>query len=134
MPRIDLDFLCHRLFTNPGTRPGVIISYLACQCCHGQKPGGKWRICTDYTNLNKACLKDPYPLPSIHRLVDGASDCGLLSFMDAYSKYNQIRMHPRDEAKIAFITNMGTFCYKVMPFGLKKCGCHIPTTDEHDLQ
>ncbi|RDY13816.1 hypothetical protein CR513_01210, partial [Mucuna pruriens] len=69
-------------------------------------------MCIDYTNLNKACLKDPYPLPSIDRLVDGASGFTLLSFMDAYSGYNQIKMNPRDEAKTAFITEAGAYCYK----------------------
>ncbi|RDX81062.1 hypothetical protein CR513_38298, partial [Mucuna pruriens] len=56
-----------------------------------KKPNGRWRMCTDYTDLNKACPKDPYPLPSIDRLVDGVSGYALLSFMDAYSGYNQIR-------------------------------------------
>ncbi|RDY05633.1 hypothetical protein CR513_10508, partial [Mucuna pruriens] len=84
-----------------------------------KKASGKWRMCTDYTDLNKACPKDPYPLPSIDRLVDGVSGFALLSFMDAYSGYNQIQMHPHDEEKTAFITDAGAFCYKVMPFGLK---------------
>ncbi|RDX91033.1 hypothetical protein CR513_27048, partial [Mucuna pruriens] len=72
-----------------------------------KKAKGKWRMCTDYPDLNKACPKDPYPLLSIDCLVDGVSG------------YNQIRMHPQDEEKTAFITNIGAFCYKVMPFGLK---------------
>ncbi|RDX84706.1 hypothetical protein CR513_34203, partial [Mucuna pruriens] len=63
----------------------------------------KWRMCIDYTDLNKACPNDPYPLPSIDRLVDGASRYGFLSFMDMYFGYNQIRMHPLDEAKTTFI-------------------------------
>ncbi|RDX85209.1 Retrovirus-related Pol polyprotein from transposon 17.6, partial [Mucuna pruriens] len=76
-------------------------------------------MCMDYIDLNKACPKDPYPLPNIDRLVDGASGFALLSFIDAYSGYNQIRMHPQDKAKTAFITDSEAFCYKVMPFGLK---------------
>ncbi|RDX73390.1 Retrovirus-related Pol polyprotein, partial [Mucuna pruriens] len=87
-----------------------------------KKPNGRWRMCTDYTDLNKACPKDPYSLPSIDRLVDGVSGYALLSFMDAYSSYNQIRMHPQDEEKTAFITESGAFCYRVMPFGLKNAG------------
>ncbi|RDX75752.1 hypothetical protein CR513_44333, partial [Mucuna pruriens] len=59
-----------------------------------KKPNGKWRMCTDYTDLNKACPKDPYPLPSIDQLVDGASSFALLSFRNVYSGYNQIKMHP----------------------------------------
>ncbi|RDX84455.1 Retrovirus-related Pol polyprotein from transposon 17.6, partial [Mucuna pruriens] len=84
-----------------------------------RKANGKWRMCTDYTDLNKVCPKDPYPLPNIDRLVDNVAGFEFLSFMDTYSGYNQIKMHPDDEEKTAFITNGGAFCYKVMPFGLK---------------
>ncbi|RDX87304.1 hypothetical protein CR513_31238, partial [Mucuna pruriens] len=87
-----------------------------------KKPNGKWRMCTDYTNLNKACPKDLYPLPSMDRLVDNVASFAFLSFMDAYSGYNQIRMHPLDEEKTAFITDERAFCYKVMPFSLKNAG------------
>ncbi|RDX82530.1 hypothetical protein CR513_36660, partial [Mucuna pruriens] len=87
-----------------------------------RKANGKWRMCTDYTDLNKACPKDPYPLPSIDRLVDNVAGFTFLSFMDAYSGYNQIRMHPQDEEKTAFIIDEGAFCYQVMPFGLKNAG------------
>ncbi|RDX82506.1 hypothetical protein CR513_36693, partial [Mucuna pruriens] len=69
-----------------------------------RKANGKWRMCTDYTDLNKVCPKDPYPLPNIDRLVDSVSGFEFLSFMDAYSGYNQIKMHPDDEEKTAFIT------------------------------
>ncbi|RDY02343.1 hypothetical protein CR513_14206, partial [Mucuna pruriens] len=84
-----------------------------------RKANGKWRMCTDYTNLNKVCPKDPYPLPNIDRLVDNVCGFEFLSFMDAYSGYNQIKMHPDDEEKTAFITDDRAFYYKVMPFGLK---------------
>ena len=79
-------------------------------------------MCVDYTDLNKACLKDPYPLPSINGLVDAAFGFRLLTFMDAYSGYNQIPMCHLDEEKTAFITPMANYCYKVMPFGLKNAG------------
>ena len=72
--------------------------------------------------MNKACLKDPYPLPSIDGLVDVAFGFHFLSFIDAYSGYNQIPMHRLDEEKMAFITPMANYCYKVMPFGLKNAG------------
>nr|KYP41901.1 Transposon Ty3-I Gag-Pol polyprotein [Cajanus cajan] len=87
-----------------------------------KKSNGKWRMCTDYTNLNKACPKEAYPLPCIDRLVDGSSGHAIFSFLDAYSSYNQIKMHPADEEKTAFITESANFCYKVMPFGLKNAG------------
>jgi len=73
----------------------------------------------DFTDLNKACPKDSYPLPSIDSLVDSVSGCWLLSFLEALLGYNQICMHPRDESKIAFMAEFANYCYKVMPFGLK---------------
>ncbi|XP_020237934.1 uncharacterized protein LOC109817144 [Cajanus cajan] len=84
-----------------------------------KKENGKWQMCTDYTDLNKACPKDAYPLPHIDALVDGAAGHQRLSFLDAYSGYNQIPMYPPDEEKTAFITDSANFCYKVMPFGLR---------------
>nr|KYP59051.1 Transposon Ty3-G Gag-Pol polyprotein [Cajanus cajan] len=87
-----------------------------------RKSNGKWRMCTDFTYLNKACPKDSYPLPNIDYLVDGASGYELLSFMDAYSGYNQIRMHLADEDKTTFIVDQANYCYKIMPFGLKSAG------------
>jgi len=87
-----------------------------------KKASGKWRICVDFTYLNKACPKDSYPLPSIDALVDSASGCRLLNFLDAFFGYNQIRMHPRDKCKTTFMTELSCYCYKVMPFGLKNAG------------
>jgi len=87
-----------------------------------KKANGKWRMCVDFTYLNKACPKDSYPLPSIDALVDSASGCKMLSFLDAFSGYNQIKMHPKDESKTTFITETCNYCYKVMPFGLKNAG------------
>ena len=79
-------------------------------------------MCTDYTDLNKACPKDPYPLPSIDALVDASSGYRYLSFMDAYSGYNQIPMYPLDQEKTSFFMPKANFCYIVMPFGLKNAG------------
>ena len=87
-----------------------------------KKPNGKWRMCTDYTDLNKVCLKDSYPLPSIDRLVDGASGQEIMSFLDAYSGYNQIQMYEPYISKTAFTTDTANYCYKVMPFSLKNVG------------
>ncbi|KAK0585626.1 hypothetical protein LWI29_031559 [Acer saccharum] len=87
-----------------------------------KKKNGKWRVCIDFTDLNKACPKDSFPLPHIDMLVDATAGHELLSFMDAYSGYNQILMHPDDQEKTAFVTERGIFCYKVMPFGLKNAG------------
>ncbi|XP_004297908.1 PREDICTED: uncharacterized protein LOC101304089 [Fragaria vesca subsp. vesca] len=70
-----------------------------------KKSTGQWRMCVDYSNLNRACPKDSFPLPRIDQLVDSTSGFELLSFMDAYAGYNQIRMDPRDEEHTAFTTD-----------------------------
>ena len=76
----------------------------------------------DFTDLNRACPKDSFPLPLIDRLVDTSAGHCILSFMDAFSGYNQIIMDPSDQEKTAFITEEGLYCYKVIPFGLKNAG------------
>ena len=152
MPGIDPDFLCHRLAIDPQVRPvrqrrrkfnekrrQVIHEETRKLLAAGhireiqypkwlanvvlvKKSNGKWRMCVDFTDLNKACPKDSYPLTSIDALVDSMSGCQLMSFLDAFSAYNQIRMHPMDECKTAFMTERSCYCYKVMPFGLKNAG------------
>ena len=87
-----------------------------------KKANGKWRICVDFTDLNKACLKDSYPLPRIDTLIDSTTRNQLLIFMDAFLGYNQIKMEEADQEKTSFVTSQGLFCYKVMPFGLKNVG------------
>jgi len=87
-----------------------------------KKSNGKWHMCLDYTDLNKACLKDTYPMSNNDRLVDKTLGYELLSFLDAYSGYNQIRMYPSDEDKTAFMTDRSNYCYRVMSFGLKNGG------------
>jgi hypothetical protein len=88
------------------------------------KANGKLRMCIDYTNLNKACPKDPYPLPRIDQIVDSTSGCDLLSFLDAYSGFHQIQMSRQDRKHTAFVTMDGIYCYVVMPYGLKNA---LPT-------
>ena len=87
-----------------------------------KKASGKWRMCVDFTDLNGTCPKDSFPLPSIDRLVDASVGHCVLSFMDAFSSYNQIMMNPSDQEKTAFITEEGLYYYKVMSFGLKNVG------------
>jgi hypothetical protein len=87
-----------------------------------KKKGGKWRMCVDYTGLNKACPKVPYPLPHINQIVDSTARCETLSFLDAYSGYHQIRMKESDQLATSFITPFGMYCYITMPFGLKNAG------------
>jgi hypothetical protein len=87
-----------------------------------RKKGGKWRMCVDYTGLNKACPKVPYPLPRIDQIVDSTAGCETLSFLDAYSGYHQIRMKESDQLATSFITPFGMYCYVTMPFGLRNVG------------
>jgi hypothetical protein len=88
------------------------------------KANGKLRMCIDYTSLNKACPKDPYPLPHIDQIVDSTSGCDLLSFLDAYSGFHQIQMSREDRKHTAFVTVDGLYYYVVMPYGLKNA---LPT-------
>ena len=87
-----------------------------------KKANGKWRMCVDFIDLNRACPKDSFPLPRIDQLVNSTAGHKLLTFMDAFSGYNQIRMAEEDQEKTSFITSQGLYCYKVMPFGLKNAG------------
>jgi len=149
MPGIDPDFLCHRLTMDSKVRPvrqrrrkfneerrQVIKEETKKLLSAGhireiqypewlanvvlvKKANGKWRMCVDFTDINKACPKDSYPLPSIDALVDNALGCKILSFLDDFSGYNQNKMHPRDECKTVFMTELSCYCYTVMPFGLK---------------
>jgi hypothetical protein len=85
------------------------------------KTGGL-RMCIDYTDLNKHCPKDPFPLPHINKVMDSTAGSVLLYFLDSYSGYHQIALHPDDEDKTTFITPHDIYCYKVMTFGLKNAG------------
>lgn len=87
-----------------------------------KKSNGKWRMCIDYSDLNKACPKDFYPLPNIDQLIDSTTGNELLSFMYAFSGYNQIKLAEQDQDDTAFITHKGVFGFKVTAFGLLKVG------------
>jgi hypothetical protein len=87
-----------------------------------KKKNGKWRMCVDYTSLNKACPKVPFPLPRIDQIVDSTTGCELLCFLDAYSWYHQIKMKESDQLVTLFITLFGMYCYVTMPFGLRNAG------------
>jgi hypothetical protein len=74
-----------------------------------------YKMCIDFTALNKHCPKDYLPLPRIDHIIDSTTGCERLSFLDAYSGYNQIRLKVEDEDKAAFITLHGVYCYTTMP-------------------
>ena len=97
-----------------------------------KKVNGKWRLYIDFTGVNRACPKDSFPLPQIDLIVDATTSHELLSFMDAFSDYNQISMDPDDQEKTSFVTGQGTYFYRVMPFGLKNAG-YLPEVGEQDV-
>ena len=87
-----------------------------------KKKTGKWRVCVDFTDLNRACLKDPFPMPWIDQLVDATVGHPWMSFLDAFQGYHQIPLATDDQEKTAFVTSVGNYHYKVMPFSLKNAG------------
>src|SRR3954470_4410720 len=92
------------------------------------KKNKTWRMCIDYTCLNKACPKDPIALPRIDQMIDSMAGCELLSFLDATAGYHQIKLAVEDQIKTAFITPFGAYCYITMPFGLKNGGATYQCT------
>ncbi|XP_019181909.1 PREDICTED: uncharacterized protein LOC109177020 [Ipomoea nil] len=151
MPGIDCTVICHRLAVDPAAKPvkqktkhlssdrrefvreevkkmaaighihPVTYPEWVANIVLVPKPP-YWRMCIDFTDLNKACPLDPYPLPSIHQMVDETAGAELMSFMDAFIGYHQIMMSHEDESKTSFVTPDGLYCYRVMPFGLRNAG------------
>ena len=93
-----------------------------------RKNSGKWRMCVDFTDLNRACSKDSYPLPRIDTLVDSTARHELLSFMDAFSGYNQIKMEEENQEKTSFVTSQGD------AIRTKECGGYISEVNEQDVR
>ena len=151
-PGVDPNFICHHLNVNlsitprrqPHRRPskehvkaiknevaklklaGAIKEVLYPQWLANtvvvKKKIRKWRVCVDFTNLNKACPKDPFPMPQIDQLVDATVGHPRMSSLDAFQGYRQIPLALDDQEKTAFVTPVGNYHYKVMPFGLKNAG------------
>ena len=95
------------------------------------KKDKSWRLCVDFKDLNKACPKDPFPLPRIDQISDATAGQDALCSPAAYARYHQIKMKESDQAATAFITPYGPFCFNTMPFGLENAGatyqCMIQT-------
>ena len=87
-----------------------------------KKKNRKWQVCVDFTDLNKACSKDSFPMPWIDQLVDATTGHPRMSFLDAFQGYHQISLALEDQEKTAFVTPTRNYHYKVMSFGLKNAG------------
>ena len=87
-----------------------------------KKKNAKWRVCVNFTDLNKACSKDSFPMPKIDQLVDATVGHPRMSFLDAFQGYHQIPLALDDQEKSAFVTPIGNYHYKVMLFDLKNAG------------
>jgi hypothetical protein len=91
-------------------------------------------MCVDYTDLNKHCPKDPFPLPRIDHVVDSTAGCALLFFLDCYSGYHQITLKKSDQEKTSFITPFGAYCHNTMMFSLKNAGATYQKAIQKCLQ
>jgi hypothetical protein len=87
-----------------------------------KKNTNEWRMCVDYTDLNKHCPKDPFGLPRIDQVIDSTAGCDLLCFLDCYSGYHQIAMKEEDQEKTALITLFGAYGYTTLLFGFRNTG------------
>ena len=149
---IDPDFICHHLNVNPSITPkkqssqrpsrehaeaikeemmklkraGAIKEVFYPEWLANtvvvKKKNWKWQVCVDFTDLKKACPKDPFPMPQIDQLVDTTVGHPRMSFLDAFQGYHQIPLALEDQEKTAFVTPTGNYHYKVMPFSLKNVG------------
>ena len=80
------------------------------------------RLCIEFRNLNKASLKDNYPLPKMDHILQRVVGSKRISLLDGFSDYNQILVHPNDQLKTTFTTPWGSFMDVKMPFGLMNAG------------
>ena len=151
-PGIDPNFICHHLNVNPSVTPkkqsprrpsrehteaireevtklkraGAIKEVFYPEWLANtivvKKKSGKWRVCVDFMDLNKACPKNPFPMPRIDQQVDATAGHPRMSFLDAFQGYHQIPLALEDQEKTTFVMPTGNYHYKVMPFGPKNAG------------
>lgn len=98
-----------------------------------RKKNGKWKVYVNFTDLNRAWLKDPFPIPKINQLVNTTCGHSKMSFLDAFQRYHHITLTPKDPKKTSFIIPEDNYHYIVMPFRLKKCKSHLPMDGEKDV-
>ncbi|XP_077219760.1 uncharacterized protein LOC143853950 [Tasmannia lanceolata] len=138
MPSIHPEVSTHKLGVNPTCKPvkqkrrhfslerqqaiKEEVERLACKCRYGKESQWEVEDLRRIHRFDKAYPKDSYPLPKIDQLIDATAGHELLTFMNAFSGYNQIRMYESDIPRTSFVTDQGTYCYRVMPFGLKNAG------------
>ncbi|KAM2382282.1 hypothetical protein ACFXTH_039989 [Malus domestica] len=115
MPVISLDIICHRLSINPKTKPAMKAEVEKLKGIGFVREVNYPTWVANVVLVKKNSTKE-------NRLIDSTAGCELLSFMDAYSGYNQILMNPSDQEHTAFTTDRGLYCYKIMPFSLKNAG------------
>jgi hypothetical protein len=87
-----------------------------------RKKNRKWKMCTDFTDLNKCYPKDDFPLTRIDQIIDSAAGYDMMALLDYFSGYHQILLRREDEEKTSFITPFGMYCYMRMPEGLRNAG------------
>ncbi|GKC99718.1 reverse transcriptase domain-containing protein [Tanacetum coccineum] len=87
-----------------------------------KKDNEKWKLRVDFTNINKACIREPHPLPAAEQKAEGLHKYRLKCFLNAYKGYHQIPIAEKDEEKTSFFIREGVFCYKRLPFALKNAG------------
>ncbi|GJU55218.1 reverse transcriptase domain-containing protein [Tanacetum coccineum] len=102
-----------------GDHERSLLPRMAVQSSHGEKHDGSWRMCVDFTDLDKACPQDCYPLSEIDWKVESLCGYPFKCFLDAYKGYHHIQMAVSYEEKTAFHTSHGVYCYTKIPFGLK---------------
>jgi hypothetical protein len=96
-----------------------------------KKKNGEWRMCVDFTDLNKACKKDDFPLERVVKIVDDAANSEMLSLLYMFSGYYQIRVRKEDEEKTSFITPFRTFLFRENARGAEECRMHIFNNDSN---
>ena len=93
----------------------------------------KWRVCIDYRKLNATTKKDHFPLPFIDQILDRLAGQTYFCFLDGYSGYNQITIHPDNHEKTTLTCPFGTFAFRPMPFGLCNAPSDIPKMYDGDI-